>query len=87
MDHSMKDKNQHTMTESDGQTAAAVQEPPLESKREWRLPCNSLDKELAEQLVARAREDGVGDALAVLAHPGPDRPSRRADPRRLAHHR
>lgn len=37
----------------------AVAESPAEPKREWRLPRNSLDTELAEQLIARARADGV----------------------------
>jgi transposase-like protein len=53
----MKDKNRDTV-EPSGHTATAVQGLPAE-KREWRLPRNSLDKKLAEQLVAEAREDGV----------------------------
>jgi putative transposase len=43
-----------------GSRSPAVEAPPVTAaKREFRLPRNSLDKELAEHLVAQAREDGV----------------------------
>ncbi len=58
LDHSMKDEEHDITADGDGHTATTVAEPPAE-KKEWRLPRNSLDKELAEQLVARAKADGV----------------------------
>ena len=58
LDHSMKDKNHKIRAGEIGETATAVAEPPVD-RREWRLPRNSLDKELAEQLVAVAKADGV----------------------------
>jgi hypothetical protein len=62
LDHSMKSKDDDASTVSSGRSAtvAAVEAPPkTAAKREFRLPRNSLDKELAEYLVAQAREDGV----------------------------
>lgn len=63
LDHSMKDKDENTATDSSSgrsSTATAVEEtPPRKVKKELRLPRNSLDRELAEKLVAQAREDGV----------------------------
>lgn len=58
LDHSMKDRNHDTVEESSGLAAMAVAESTAE-KKEWRLPRNSLDRELAEQLVAKAKADGV----------------------------
>jgi putative transposase len=62
LDHSMKSKDDDAMAVSTSRSATATAvEEPLETaaKREFRLPRNSLDKELAEHLVAQAREDGV----------------------------
>ena len=59
----MRNKDDATTAGSEGQstTVTAVEEaPPAETaNREFRLPRPSLDNELAEQLVAQAREDGV----------------------------
>jgi putative transposase len=64
LDHSMTSKDDETTAASKGRssTTTAVEEgrpSATETAREFRLPRNSLDKELAEQLVAQAREDGV----------------------------
>lgn len=58
LDHLMKDKNHKIRAGEIGETATAVAELPVD-RREWRLPRNGLDKELAEQLVAAAKADGV----------------------------
>jgi putative transposase len=62
LDHSMKSKDDDVMAVGDGQSATATAvEESLETAamRAFRLPRNGLDKELAEYLVAQAREDGV----------------------------
>lgn len=58
LDHVMKDMNRDITADDVGHPATVVPEPPVE-KKEWRLPRNSLDKELAERLVAKAKTDGV----------------------------
>jgi putative transposase len=62
LDHSMRSNDDEVGAVGGGQsgTARAVEEPlETPAKGGFRLPRKSLDKELAEQLVARAREDGV----------------------------
>lgn len=64
LDHSMKDKDDEKTTEPNDRssTATAVEEALPEATRtgrKFRLPRNSLDKALAEQLVAQAQADGV----------------------------
>jgi hypothetical protein len=80
LDHSMKRKDEVTTAASEGlsATVAAVAEPPATmATGEFRLPHHSLDYELAEQLVAQAREDGV----SLVGPDGLLSGDRRTDPR------